>query len=755
MRYLIFTILLGLAPNMAKANLDSLFASLTHKNDSNDCKTYQSISNELALTHPDSARIFAFKALKIAKKLGRFNSIGASYHAIGLCFYYESKSDSAAAYWQKGLFTDKKHELTEQAYFLSTNLGIANSNLGNYDSARYYFEQAKESAVITKDSSKIISSLLNMAVEDFRQGYHDKAIQLNLEVLQWYKNNHKAQYNSNIANVANNLSSSFIDFTDWQSATNYALLGKKYAQLANGKTGLISSYTLLGIIKNETAQYDSSQVFYNKALAVLAKNPNALYKTQLLNNKGHSFINTLNYDSAFYCFSTSKKISQKINAPLNKTIALLGIGEVFYHQTKYDSALFYAKTGFQLAKSYGLNTDKMQGSQLLSRIYEKLKNADSAYFYLKQYQELNDSFTSIDALQRVKTIEQYYKQREQKAKVKQLKQINLLNKEKLEISENKNNLLYIFLAIMLIILGVLGALLFVLLKTKRKLQISHSQVLRERNKLEQKTIELNAANKTLNETQEQLIRSEKMASIGQLTAGIAHEINNPINFVKAGIDSLKLELEDVKQLLRTAFANEENSNNTAQNNSYLSLIEELDSITETIANGANRTAEIVKGLRIYARNDQGEISKVNINDSLETALLLLNNSLKDRITITKEFENNVQVEAFAERIDQVILNLLSNAAQAIKDTGEITLRTRADAENVTIDIIDNGVGIPKDKIHKIFDPFFTTKPVGQGTGLGLSISQSIIKAHNGSIKVKSENGLTTFSITLPKKASIQ
>jgi len=286
---------------------------------------------------------------------------------------------------------------------------------------------------------------------------------------------------------------------------------------------------------------------------------------------------------------------------------------------------------------------------------------------------------------------------------------------------------------------------------KEEIMVINEELTKQKNDLQELLIENKRAQKRLLET-------EKMASIGQLTAGIAHEINNPVNYVYAGIDSLKMNFEEIKQLL---IQYEHVSNNHFPENfkiikeyktkiQYNEMIKETDCLIQSIKNGAKRTSDIVRELRLFSRMDEDHASMLNINESIETNLVLLSGIIRPGIEIIKEFETLPPVKCYAGKISQVFMNILSNAIQAIDYDGIITIKTFLKGDKVKISVADTGVGMDAETKKRIFEPFFTTKPVGKGVGLGLSIVYSIIEKHHGRILVESEpNKGATFTITLP------
>jgi len=277
----------------------------------------------------------------------------------------------------------------------------------------------------------------------------------------------------------------------------------------------------------------------------------------------------------------------------------------------------------------------------------------------------------------------------------------------------------------------------------------------------QMTAALREARERMQKAQVQLVQSEKMASLGQLTAGIAHEINNPVNFVSANVGPLRRDIAEVfavlaqydeamaMQQLQEKFKNVET---LKKNLDWPYLKEEINNLLDGVQEGAHRTSEIVKGLRSFTRLDEDERKPADINQGLESALLMLKHQLKNRVEVIKDFGALPPVMCYPGKLNQVFLNLLANASQAIAGTGKIFIKTSGDGEIVTIAIKDTGAGMTPEVRKHIFEPFFTTKPVGEGTGLGLPITYGIIEAHDGNIEVYSEPGNgSEFVITLPVK----
>jgi len=262
----------------------------------------------------------------------------------------------------------------------------------------------------------------------------------------------------------------------------------------------------------------------------------------------------------------------------------------------------------------------------------------------------------------------------------------------------------------------------------------------------------------LEEAHNQLLQAEKMASIGQLAAGVAHEINNPIGFVNSNLGVLQnyvktlLNLISKYELYESELSAESHAAIVAlkQETDLAYLRDDVGNLLAESLGGLQRVKRIVQDLKDFSHISDSEMQWANLEDGLESTLNVVWNELKYKAEVVKDYGKLPEIECIPSQLNQVFMNLLVNAAQAITEHGRITLRTRQEGENVRIEIADTGSGIPLEIINRIFDPFFTTKPVGTGTGLGLSITHGIVRKHNGRIDVSSRAGEgTTFSITIP------
>ncbi|HKP35483.1 MAG TPA: ATP-binding protein [Pyrinomonadaceae bacterium] len=282
--------------------------------------------------------------------------------------------------------------------------------------------------------------------------------------------------------------------------------------------------------------------------------------------------------------------------------------------------------------------------------------------------------------------------------------------------------------------------------------------------LERRNKELAGQKAELERLQAQVVQSEKMASLGQLAGGVAHELNNPAGFIYSNMDSLGDFADGLQRLLAVydeiplapEFA--ARINQIKQSMGFENLLADMTSIINDCSEGARRIRDIVLNLRTFSRLDEAEVKMIDIHEGIDATIRLLSQYYgSSHIELKRDYGDLPPVECFAGQLNQVWMNLLVNAAQAIGQTpGEVRIETRLQDEMVVVSISDTGKGIEPDHMTRIFDPFFTTKPVGEGTGLGLSIIYGIIQKAGGKINVASNPGKgTTFTTHIPLKAQAQ
>lgn len=372
-------------------------------------------------------------------------------------------------------------------------------------------------------------------------------------------------------------------------------------------------------------------------------------------------------------------------------------------------------------------------------------NVEASIDRMNKANELQDKLARSQRQRQLDSVRNAHFIESQLQEIELLTQQQSLQDQKIAEAKRSRNFLIVASALILAIAGLITYLFF----TKRR---AHKT-------LADTFFQLNKAHEDLKVTQTKLVEAEKMASLGQLTAGIAHEINNPVNFISGNLHPLREDLKDLMEILTLyegtikAKGLEEPFREALASREAVDLDtvkEEINELMSGIEEGASRTSEIVQGLRTFARMDGGEPQHFDLHQGLDSTLALLKNQLTG-IEVIREYGELPEIEGYPGRINQVLMNLLSNAIQAMPDGGWLQLKTTQESpDEISISIQDTGEGMDEEIQQRIFEPFFTTKDVGKGTGLGLAISLGIIQQHHGNVVVESKKGQgTQIIVRLP------
>ncbi len=419
------------------------------------------------------------------------------------------------------------------------------------------------------------------------------------------------------------------------------------------------------------------------------------------------------------------------------------MADVYAHRGQNQAALGYADRSLQLAQKLGLKEQIADANLKLSALYEKTGNAAEALKHYKSHVVYRDSINNKETDRKMANLQKDYE-----VSQKQI-QVDLLNQQK-----QNQKILVISLGIIVVLMA---AIVGILLKNNRHKQKAYETLNQQKQETERQKAKAQDALTELQFTQKQLIQSAKMASLGELTAGIAHEIQNPLNFVN-NFSELSVELLNE---LKEGTANKMSSERAAADD----IINDLEENLKKISDHGKRADSIVKGMLQHSRTSTGKKELTDVNALAEEYLRLSYHGLraKDKdfkVTINKDFDERIgEMEVVPQDIGRVLLNLYNNAFYAVnkknkKANGafvpQVSVTTRKDGNKVELSVKDNGIGIPQDVLDKIFQPFFTTKPAGEGTGLGLSLSYDVIKAYGGDLKVETKEGeFAEFIIQLP------
>lgn len=694
------------------------------------------------------------------------------------------------------------------------------------DSSANYAEQALLLAESIDYPEGRMMSLNYWALAEQAEGDYSDAIKNHFEALKIAEELNDRQY-ANLTKIY--IGSANYMNKDYKQAKKFYLEAQAhFVQFDDEKNKiyLASALNNLGMLSKEADDIPQAIKYYKESMAIKEELGQKRGIANTLHNIGVLYMQTSSYELALVYLQRSLSMKKQLADKIGIASTYCQIATCYLSLKQPSRAMSFAQSALDISQKTGEKDDLKDSYRILSEIYAFNKQYDLAYRHHKRFHSMYDSLFETENLRHIAELQAIYGIKE-----KHIQNMALLrektNQEAINSRLRITNISVISALVIALILSwalyknnrqkkrayqlleikkvkldkrtqeltkandemqrLTEELSVLLEKTRFQTQIlkQHQEEIRSQNEelltqqedLNKKNIELQNAIDQLKHAQSQLVQSEKMASLGQLTAGIAHEINNPINYISSGIIGLKAVIQDLIQVMQAY--DELNPDNfllefpklmeLKEEMEFHELIEGLSTLTQNISLGAERTANIVKGLRRFSHRDGREPKQTDIHENLDSTLMLLHNQYKDRISIDKQYGNIPFVECFGGKMNQVFMNILSNAVQAIDGKGSITINTTyhenfkskghdfngegfLDEPVVIIQISDSGKGMPHSIQGKVYDPFFTTKEVGQGTGLGLSISLNIVKQHRGLIEFDSQSGQgTTFSVILPAK----
>ncbi len=706
--------------------IDSLRQQLVSlKSDTGRIKTYLELGDVYKYANRDSSLHYYRKALKLAGRLQSAKYIALGLKEIGRGFYSQS----------------------------------------DYDSALYYFDKALKINKQTGAEKNIADILLDYGNVYIKRGIYDKALEYELSALKLYE---KLEDKDGYSGCLNNIGNIYYYQGDYKKALEYYQKSLKIKIELGYKKGMAILLGNIGNLYNELGETDMSLKYNMKSVKIYEELGDQNGIARIYDNMGDTYVLKKDYPLALDYYKKALKLLERTGYKRGIIITLLSIGDVYNRTGQYKKALEYEFRALRISGETGeLNSQKM-AYEYISRSYKKLRDYKNALLYKEKWFRVHDSIFNVEKANAIADAEARFQSEKQEQQIK-LQQADL-EKSKAELArveavKKRQEIvrdLFIVISLLMLILVVTVSYFYRLKKRDNLLLLEQKKKIAAINEeLETKNKELQATLDKLKQTQQQLVQSEKMASLGMLSAGIAHEINNPINFVYAGINSLFRDFEDIEPVIREISMIDPESDNLKEKlqkierlkeeNYFDEAFEAIPQIISDIKVGADRTAEIVKSLRSFSRMDTSKMQSLNVHEGLDTSLLLLKNKYKRNIEIIKNYAPGLpEINCYPGKINQVFLNILSNAIDAIEGEGKIWITTRREDDNVVVSVKDNGCGMSAETKRRIFDPFYTTKDVGHGTGLGMSIAYGIIREHNGKINITSEPGEgTEIVITIP------
>ena len=578
------------------------------------------------------------------------------------------------------------------------------------DLSQEYSEKALKIARDLNYNKGIVSSL-NLAGESYRlTGNYPKALQYQLQALKISRELENEQIESNSLGFIGVI---YMELNEYRQALQYFL------PAINIKNHLPASPPGIFILANTGISYDflnipDSALHYLR----LAEEQNIVVRHPQLSSLiprsvGNVYMHKGKSDSALLFYFAALQNSRRSNESINLGAIQQRIAEVYEKLNRKDSSLYYGLNAFNEAQRTSQKSRLLESSNLLVRLYRGMNKYDSAFYFDDIATSMKDSLYGMQKFKQLQLLMLSEQKRQQEIEQEQ------------ELYKNRTRMIVLWSAV-----GVFLVIAFILFRNNR-----HKQKI---NQVLEKTLS------NLRSTQSQLIQSEKMASLGELTAGIAHEIQNPLNFVNNFSDVNAELVEEAKQ--------EIDKGNTSEAKTILNDIKENE---QKINHHGKRAGAIVNSMLQHTRSSSGTKQPTDVNTLCEEYLRLAYHGLraKDKsfnATVKTDFEETIgNINVIPQDIGRVVLNLINNAFYAVDEKMKsgiqnyeptVSVITKKEKDKVDIKVKDNGNGIPQNVVDKIFQPFFTTKPTGQGTGLGLSLAYDIVKAHGGELKVNTTEG---------------
>jgi two-component system NtrC family sensor kinase len=614
-------------------------------------------------------------------------------------YYQESNWDSALYFSEKGLqlSMQMKQPLWMANYLLGKSYFI--SHQGNLPEA---FKLANEALSIAQDD-KNEKNVFIPATDSFAGKPHEYRLNM-------------------LASAYHILGNEVIDK---EKSISYYKNEIRISQEIGAEANLVNSNMNIGSIFSLLGKLDSAMIYSFRGLHFAEKTGEKTYEGHILLDIGNNYLNLKQIDSAFYYYRYSIEVNKEQHNLTGLSYTYNALARLYKITGQPDSSLYYAKASLNIADNLKAAKEIAASTLAISDAYKILGNTDSAFAYLSISKKISDSLN-----------------KDYQEKLIQYQNINFDEQQRLEkeAQHNKDAKTKIKTIALVSGIGLLSLIAFVFYRN------SHLK------KKSKRVLETTLNN--LKSTQTQLIQSEKMASLGELTAGIAHEIQNPLNFVNNFSEVNKELVDELQQELKAGKIDD-----------AIEISNDIKANEEKINHHGKRADAIVKGMLQHSQSSTGKKEPTDTNALCDEYLRLSYHGLraKDKsfnATIKTDFDNSIgNINIIPQDIGRVILNLLTNAFYVVDEKKKsgipdyeptVCISTKKINGKIEISVNDNGNGIPQKVLDKIFQPFFTTKPTGQGTGLGLSLSYDIIKAHGGEMKVESKDGeATTFIIKLP------
>jgi len=657
---------------------------------------------------------------------------GLIYTDLSFMYGQLGQTDNYLKYSKMALAAYEASENVNYINLQQINLGLVLNEFGNYAEALDYFIESLKTARQLQDSTAIVESLLGMGNVYAFVGDWEESISVQLQALDIYEQTNDEW---GIARIHNDMGITYSMAGKLDSSLVHHKMALKQRLESTDNVGIFNSYTYVGDLLAEQGSVDSAIVYYDNALAYTEdfKYSSLVVTGYIL--QGDLYLQVPNLEKAKERFEIALNLSEQNGDLTAKSRSTTRLARIAAIKGQNSLALELLRRAEVTNPKLSLHF-QIELYQDISEIYFMIGDYKNAYLNSLIYSVINDSLVLVENISEITRLtnvmafeNEIALKRESNSKAMAIQQAEI-DRQKL----NRN----IFLG------GMIFAIILVAITLVRFF---------EKKKLNDK---LNVTLDNLRSTQKQLIQSEKMASLGELTAGIAHEIQNPLNFVN--------NFAEVSEEILDEIAEELAAGNTED---VVQLLSDIRQNLSKINHHGRRADSIIKGMLQHSRGSSGKMEEVDFNSFIQEFVNLSFHGMRAgkspiNVDIVFDLDNHInKVPLISEDFSRVVVNLCNNAFDAMRDKGnqimekgekyipKLSIRTSQNTHSVSLQIEDNGPGIPEEIKDKILQPFFTTKKGTEGTGLGLSITNDIIKAHGGNIAIKSENGeSTTFTVDL-------
>ena len=681
----------------------------------------------------EKALDYYMRSLAIREEMGHKRDIAISLNNIGSLLKRQGKYDEAMEYFERSLALKEEIGNKRGAATSLNNIGEIYLNQSNYDEALVYFERSLAIDEEIGNTDGVASSEIAIGLVHLRKGDYNEVFEHFFRALEL-----KEQVNDQkgIAYVYNSLGVAYEKQGKLDDALAFFHQSREMNEEIGNQAGIASAYNNLGKVYKVKGDHDRAFDYFSRSLSIREGLLDERGKSKVFSNIGSLFYEQGDFQQALLYFDRALNIDRDLGDKSSMVEQLNSLSTVFLELEQFNDALLSTDEALAIADSIGALPLIRDVQAKRVEIFESLGNYADALVAHKAAKAAHDSMFNSNSQLVIAELQEQYRTKQQ------LQQIKLL--------EQKRQIERLWLGVLIGGVVLFGALAFVGYRgyTVKK----HSLA------------ELDTAHARLKKTQDQLIQQEKMASLGQLTAGIAHEIKNPLNFVNNFAQIAAVQAEEIEEILE-----EEKDGINAENAEELSaLLDELKLNAHKINEYGQRADGIIQSMLEHSRMSGGERQVIGLNKFVDECVNMSYHGMLVRdqghiVDLVRDYSGNVgNVVVQPQEMGRVLINLLENAFDAVSErrliangdyAPQVNVFTREKEGYAEIVVSDNGMGIPQPIQEKIFEPFFTTKPSGAGTGLGLSLSYDIVvQGHGGTLLVESEELRgSTFVIRLPER----